>query len=149
MRLRPTCLALADAVLAFGRGPSAEGLGTGGVQRKTGERNEPTLKVESREKREGEEERCQKGLQEKFAQNIFVGPQEIFSKSSASRQHAVKLDSFCRFIRVLSPALSDCGIAGRELSIWTTRTVERMGRGWILEWDRPRIEPWLHHLPLQ
>lgn len=69
-----------------------------------------------REKHEGEEGRCQKGIQEKFSQNVFVGPQKIFSKSSTCRQCAVKLDSFCRFIQVLSPALSGCETAGRELS---------------------------------
>lgn len=57
-----------------------------------------------------------KEFKKNFSQNVFVGPQKIFSKSSTCRQCAVKLDSFCRFIQVLSPALSGCETAGRELS---------------------------------
>lgn len=155
MRLRPTCLALADVLIAFGRGPSAEGLGTGGggggPKESSGERDEPTLKVRPREKHEGEEGRCQKGIQEKFSQNVFVGPQKIFSKSSTCRQCAVKLDSFCRFIQVLSPALSGCETAGRELSYPDHTHSRGVGRGWSLGWADPgsNSEPWLHRLPLQ
>lgn len=150
MRLRPTCLALADVLIAFGCGPSAEGLGTGGGPKESsGERDEPTLKVRPREKHEGEEGRCQKGIQEKFSQNVFVGPQKTFSKSSTCRQCAVKLDSFCRFIQVLSPALSSCKTAGRELSYPDHTHSRGVGERMESGVGRPGIEPWLHRLPLQ
>lgn len=73
-----------------------------------------------------------------------------FSKSSTPHQCALKPDWFCRFIRVLRPALSYSGGAGGELSYLDrmhSQHYAAVQRGWIPGFDRLRIKSYLTTYP--